>query len=98
MSPCKAKAQHVFDDDTLNQRTPTVANKVPALSMLGVAVQGRMAYVSGVRPGSKLVMMDLQGRIVGGYTAVSSNVTVSVKNAGRYILKTETGLMSVNFR
>ena len=98
MSPCKAKAQHVFDDDSLNQRTPIVANKVPALSKLGVAVQGRMAYVSGVRSGSKLVIMDLQGRIVGGYTAVSSNVTVSVKNAGRYILKTETGLTSVSFR
>lgn len=98
MSPCKAKAQHIFDDDSLNQRTPIVANKVPVLPKLGAVVQGRMAYVSGVRPGSKLVIMDLQGRIVGGYTAVSSNVTVSVKNAGRYILKTETGFTSVNFR
>ena len=98
MSPCKAKAQHIFDDDSLNQRTPIVANKVPALSKLGVAVQGRMAYVSGVRPGSKLDLMDLQGRVIGRYTAVSSNVTISVKNAGRYIIKTDAGLTFVNFR
>lgn len=98
MSPCKAKAQHVFDDDSLNPRVPIVANKVPTLLNLGVAVQGRMAYVSGVRPGSTLSLMDLQGRVVGRYTASSSNVTVSVKNAGRYILKTETGLTSVSFR
>lgn len=98
MKPCMALPQHVFDDDSLNQRTPIVANKVTTLPKLSVAVLGREAYVSGVRPGAKLDVMDLQGRVVGRYTAVSSNVTVSVKNAGRYIIKTDAGLTFVNFK
>ncbi len=91
MKPCKVDVKNIFDDDSLSGHT-VVQRSVVLPAKIDVAVEGRLATVSGVKPGSELTLMDMQGRVVERIYASSANVAVTVKNPGRYILKTKSGL------
>ena len=95
MKPCKVDVKHIFDDDPENPNHPgklrSIAQALPG--QVGVTVQGRVAHVSGMVSGSEAVLMDLQGRVIDRFYASSANVDVAVKNPGRYILKTKSGLV-----
>ena len=91
MKPCKVDVKNIFEDDSLSGHT-VVQRSVVQPAKIGVAVEGRLASVSGVKPGSELTLMDMQGRVVERIYASSANVAVTVKNPGRYILKTKSGL------
>jgi hypothetical protein len=93
MKPCEVEVQHIFDDDSLNPRTKTEQRDIALPSpKIGVMIEGRVAHFSGLVSGSEAVLLDLQGRVVERIYASSANVAVTVKNPGRYILKTKSGL------
>jgi len=97
MKPCKVDVKHIFDDDPLSGQT--VAQRGIVLpAKIGVIVEGRFASISGVKPGSELTLMDVQGRVVGRYQASSANMKIEIHNAGRYILKTASGLQTISVR
>ena len=92
MKPCKVDVKNIFDDDSLSGHT-VVQRSVVLPAKIDVAVEGRLASVSGVKPGSELTLMDVQGRVIGRYLASTANVKIEIRNAGRYILKTKSGLL-----
>ena len=97
MKPCKVDVKNIFDNDSLSGQT--VAQRSIALpAKIGVAVEGRVASVSGVKPGSEVTLMDMQGRVIGRYQASTANVKIEIRNAGRYILKTASGLQTISVR
>ena len=91
MKPCKVDVKNIFDDDSLSGHT-VVQRSVVLPAKIDVVVEGRLATVSGVKPGSELTLMDMQGRVIGRYLASTANVKIEIRNAGRYILKTKSGL------
>jgi fibro-slime domain-containing protein len=98
MKPCEVDVEHIFDDDSLNPGRTVVQPSVALPAQMRVAVEGRFASVSGVKPGSELTLMDMQGRVIGRYHASSANVKIEIRNAGRYILKAATGLQVISVR
>ena len=97
MKPCKVDVKRIFEDDSLSGQT--VAQRGIVLpAKIGVIVEGRFASISGVKPGSELTLMDVQGRVVGRYQASSANMKIEIHNAGRYILKTASGLQTISVR
>lgn len=93
MKPCEVEVQHIFDDDSLNPRTKTEQRDIALPSpKIGVMIEGRVAHFSGLVSGSEAVLLDLQGRVIGRYLASTANVKIEIRNAGRYILKTKSGL------
>ena len=97
MKPCKVDVKRIFEDDSLSGQTVAQRGIVQP-AKIGVTVEGRFASISGVKPGSELTLMDVQGRVVGRYNASSANVRIEVRNAGRYILKTASGLQTISVR
>lgn len=98
MKPCKVDVKHIFDDDSLTPGRSVVQPDIALPAKIRVAVEGRVASISGVKPGSELTLMDMQGRVIGRYNASSANVRIEVRNAGRYILKTASGLQTISVR
>ena len=98
MKPCNVDVEHIFDDDSLTPGRTVVQPDIALPAQMRVAVEGRVASVSGVKPGSEVTLMDMQGRVIGLYHASSANVKIEIRNAGRYILKTASGLQAVSVR
>ena len=97
MKPCKVDVKNIFENDSLSGHT-VVQRSIVLPAKIDVAVEGRLASVTGVKPGSELTLMDMQGRVVGRYQASSASVKIEIRNAGRYILKTASGLQAVSVR
>jgi len=94
MKPCQVDVKHIFEDDPLSPHNIAGLRNVakPLPSLVGVKVEGRVAHLSGLVAGSEVVFLDLQGRMIERVYASSANMAVTVKNPGRYVLKTKSGL------
>ena len=97
MKPCKVDVKNIFENDSLSGHT-VVQRSIVLPAKIDVTVEGRLASVTGVKPGLELTLMDMQGRVIGRYQASSANVKIEIRNAGRYILKTASGLQTISVR
>ena len=60
-----------------------------AKSNLRVGVQALRIEVSGLTANEPVALLDLQGRVIASRRASSSTMQFEVRNAGRYIVKTQ---------
>ena len=98
MKPCEVNVEHIFDDDSLTPGRTVVHPDIALHSKMGVSVEGRIAHLSGLISGTEAVLLDMQGRVIERIYATSANMAVAVKNPGRYILKTKSGLVPITIK
>ena len=98
MLPCRVSKENVFTGDDPVIDKPTVVRNNVAAPKMEIAVQGRVAKVSGMVPGMTLTLMDMQGRVVGRFNSNAFSIEIPFENAGRYILKTGAKLSVVEIK
>ncbi len=89
MKPCEVEVEDVFEEDPEHLGEKAIGMTRAAKSNLRVGVQALRIEVSGLTANEPVALLDLQGRVIASRRASSSTMQFEVRNAGRYIVKTQ---------